>query len=62
MRSLGSPKKTTAEEAFTAGEIEMQSFADGASPPPPASHSWKKIDRWLENNYLELYQLGEGST
>jgi hypothetical protein len=33
MRSLGSPKKTTAEEAVTAGEIQMQSFADGAPPP-----------------------------
>ena len=31
----------------------MQGFADGAPPPPPASYSWKKIDRWLENNYLE---------
>jgi hypothetical protein len=62
MRSLGSPKKATAEETVTAGEIQMQSFADGAPPPPPVSHSWKKIDRWLENNYPELYQLGEGST
>jgi hypothetical protein len=55
MRSLGSPKKTTAEETVTAGEIQMQSFADGAPPPPPVSYSWKKIDRWLENNYLELF-------
>lgn len=63
MRSLGSPKKTTAEETVTAGEIQMQSFADGAPPPPPVSYSWKKIDRWLENNYLELFdQLGEGCT
>ena len=41
----------------------MQSFHDGAPPPPPVSHSWRKIDRWLEKNYEELYdQLGEGCT
>ena len=41
----------------------MQSFADGAPPAPPVSHSWKKIDRWAEKNYEELYdQLGEGCT
>jgi cell wall assembly regulator SMI1 len=41
----------------------MQGFAGGAPPPPPVSHSWKKIDRWLENNYLDLFdQLGEGCT
>jgi cell wall assembly regulator SMI1 len=63
MRSLSSPKKTTAEETVAAGEIQMQSFADGAPPPPPVSHSWKKIDRWLEKNYQELSdQLGEGCT
>ena len=41
----------------------MQSFHDGAPPPPPVSHSWKKIDRWTEDNYEELYdQLCEGCT
>jgi cell wall assembly regulator SMI1 len=45
------------------GEIQMQSFHDGAPPPPPVSHSWKKIDRWAEKNYEELYdQLCEGCT
>jgi cell wall assembly regulator SMI1 len=45
------------------GEIQMQSFHDGAPPPPPASHSWKNIEKWTENNYPELYdQLGEGCT
>ena len=63
MRSQSSPKKTNAEETVNAGEIQMQSFADGAPPPPPVSHSWKKMDRWLENNYQELFdQLGEGCT
>ena len=62
MRSLSSPK-ATAEDAVSPGEIQMQSFADGAPPPPPVSHSWKKIDRWLEKTYPELYdQLGEGCT
>ena len=41
----------------------MQNFADGAPPPPPVPHSWKKIDRWAENKYEELFdQLGEGCT
>ena len=63
MRSLSSPHRSTADETITAGEIQMQSFADGAPPPPPVSHSWKKIDRWLERNYQELFdQLGEGCT
>jgi len=42
---------------------EMQSFHDGAPPPPPVSHSWAKIERWLEKNYQELYDnLCEGCT
>ncbi|KAL8700777.1 MAG: hypothetical protein Q9201_005258 [Fulgogasparrea decipioides] len=45
------------------GEIQMQSFQEGLPPPPPVSHSWKRIDRWTENNYEELYdQLSEGCT
>jgi cell wall assembly regulator SMI1 len=41
----------------------MQSFHDGAPPPPPVTHSWRKIDRWCEDNYPELFdQLGEGCT
>ncbi|KAJ5293351.1 uncharacterized protein N7443_009304 [Penicillium atrosanguineum] len=44
-------------------EIQMQSFHDGAPPPPPVAHSWRKIERWLENNYEELLDnLGEGCT
>lgn len=45
------------------GEIQMQSFSDGLPPPPPVSHSWKRIDRWLEDNYEELFEnVGEGAT
>lgn len=61
--SISSPKRPDIAESITAGEIPMQSFADGAPPPPPVSHSWKKIDRWAEAKYEELYdQLGEGCT
>lgn len=45
------------------GEIQMQNFEEGLPPPPPVSHSWKRVDRWAEDNYTELYdQLGEGAT
>ena len=41
----------------------MQSFQEGLPPPPPVQHSWKKIDRWAEENYEELFdQLSEGAT
>jgi cell wall assembly regulator SMI1 len=47
----------------TQGEIQMQSFQEGLPPPPPVAHSWKRIDRWAENHYEELYdQLSEGAT
>lgn len=60
MRSLSSPKNVD-EVVVSAGEIQMQNFADGAPPPPPPSHSWKKIDRWCEKSYPELFDnLGEG--
>ncbi|KAF2768428.1 cell wall assembly and cell proliferation coordinating protein [Teratosphaeria nubilosa] len=45
------------------GEIQMQAFSDGLPPPPPVSHSWKRIDRWMEDNYEELFEnLGEPAT
>lgn len=45
------------------GEIQMQSFDDGQPPPPPPTHSWKRIDRFLEDHYEELSeQLGEPAT
>lgn len=63
MRSMSSPQIPNLDEVASPGEIQMQSFADGAAPPPPPSHSWKKIDRWAEANYEELFdQLGEGCT
>ena len=45
------------------GEIQMQNFEEGLPPPPPVSHSWKRIERWVEDNYEELYdQISEGCT
>lgn len=41
----------------------MQNFNEGLPPPPPVSHSWKRIERWLEDNYQELFDnLCEGAT
>ncbi len=64
--SLASQRKASGDHSFdsiTPGEIQMQSFQEGLPPPPPVMHSWKKIDRWAEENYTELYdQLCEGCT
>lgn len=50
-------------ETIGTGEIQMQAFTDGLPPPPPVSHSWKRIDRWLEDNYEELFEnLGQAAT
>lgn len=50
-------------EGVGTGEIQMQNFSEGLPPPPPVSHSWGRIDRWLEDNYEELFeQLGIGAT
>ncbi|KAI6715007.1 hypothetical protein PZA11_002824 [Diplocarpon coronariae] len=50
-------------ETATPGEIQLQSFDAGLPPPPPAVHSWKRIDRWAEEHYPELFdQLCEGCT
>lgn len=67
MRSLASKQRRSHEhngiDGVATGEIQMQSFHDGAPPPPPVSHSWAKIDRWCEKNYEELFdQLCEGCT
>jgi cell wall assembly regulator SMI1 len=41
----------------------MQNFSDGLPPPPPVSHSWKRVDRWAEDNYHELWSnICEGAT
>ena len=52
-----------ATEPMAPGEIQMQSFQEGLPPPPPVQHSWKRIDRWCEDHYTELWdQLSEGCT
>ncbi|KAF2012656.1 cell wall assembly and cell proliferation coordinating protein [Aaosphaeria arxii CBS 175.79] len=65
MRSL-SRQATADSDTFDKGpngEIQMQDFAAGLPPPPPPSHSWKRIDRWAEDHYEELFdQLCEGAT
>ncbi|KAL8635146.1 MAG: hypothetical protein Q9228_007335 [Teloschistes exilis] len=65
--SLASQRKQSADrdpfDSVVPGEIQMQSFQEGLPPPPPVSHSWKRIDRWTEVNYEELHdQLSEGCT
>jgi cell wall assembly regulator SMI1 len=66
LRSTQVLRRTETSESLDSvnpGEIQMQSFQEGLPPPPPVSHSWKRIDRWAEDNYEELYdQLGEGCT
>jgi cell wall assembly regulator SMI1 len=65
MRSLGR-QPTSDSDAFdknTTGEIPMQDFAEGMPPAPPVAHSWKRIDRWVEDHYEELFDnLCEGAT
>jgi cell wall assembly regulator SMI1 len=66
MRSAAALQQQNTNDNFenaTPGEIQMQAFQEGLPPPPPCSHSWKKIDRWAEDNYEELFdQLCEGCT
>ena len=63
MRSFASGKRRSNDQADGPAEIQMQSFHDGAPPPPPVGHSWRKIERWLEHNFEELLDnLGEGCT
>lgn len=68
MRSVLSQSRRSSDqgagaEGVASGEIQMQSFHDGAPPPPPVSHSWRKIDRWTEDNFQELFdQLCDGCT
>ncbi|PHH60655.1 hypothetical protein CDD81_1376 [Ophiocordyceps australis] len=50
-------------ETQSSGDVPMQAFQDGLPPPPPVSHSWKRMDAWAEDNYPELFdQLCEGAT
>ena len=66
MRSSAALQRSNTNENFenvTPGEIQLQAFTEGLPPPPPVGHSWKRIDRWAEENYPELFdQLGEGCT
>jgi cell wall assembly regulator SMI1 len=66
MRSTAALQRPSTNENLenaSPGEIQMQAFQEGLPPPPPPGHSWKRIDRWAEENYPELYdQLGEGCT
>ncbi|KKK26714.1 1,3-beta-glucan biosynthesis protein [Aspergillus rambellii] len=64
MRSMSSQQRRSTDQGPDGPpEIQMQSFHDGAPPPPPIGHSWRKIERWLESNYEELYDnLCEGCT
>lgn len=50
-------------EKQPATEIQMQNFSEGLPPPPPVGHSWKRIERWVVDNYAELHEnLCEGAT
>lgn len=59
-------RQTTETETFDknpSGEIQMQNFNEGLPPPPPIGHSWKRIDRWVEDHYEELFDnVCEGAT
>jgi hypothetical protein len=52
MRGSLSRQATADSDTFDKGPnggIQMQNFNDGLPPPPPVSHSWKRIDRWVED-------------
>ena len=62
MRTATLQRSNTGENAGP-GEIQLQPFNEGLPPPPPVGHSWKRIDRWAEENYEELFDnLCEGCT
>ncbi|KAI9802837.1 MAG: Cell wall assembly regulator [Piccolia ochrophora] len=59
----GTPTPDQDGEGVKPGEIQLQNFHEGLPPPPPVGHSWKRIDRWAEDNYTELCdQMCEGAT
>ncbi|KAI1328781.1 putative 1,3-beta-glucan protein [Xylariaceae sp. FL0255] len=67
LRSLNALRQNSRDDGFetvsSPGDIQMQPFANGAPPAPPIKHSWRRIDRWAEENYPELWdQLCEGCT
>ncbi|KAF2999364.1 Cell wall assembly regulator [Curvularia kusanoi] len=66
MRGTLSRQATADSDTFDKGpngEIQMQNFNEGLPPPPPVTHSWKRIDRWVEDHYEELFDnICEGAT
>ncbi len=66
MRGSLSRQATLDSAAFDKGansQIQMQDFNQGLPPPPPVAHSWKRIDRWMEDHYEELFDnVCEGAT
>ncbi|CAB10812.1 Cell wall biosynthesis/cell cycle regulator smi1 [Schizosaccharomyces pombe] len=57
------PGSKTNELANNSMEMQEISPNGSASLPPPVSESWRRIDRWAEENYYELYcQLCYGAT
>lgn len=62
-RTQSDEQAQSSQDRKGSAEIQMQAFSEGLPPPPPASHSWKRIDGWLEDKYQELWDnLGEGCT
>jgi cell wall assembly regulator SMI1 len=54
-RRISNDRERRSTDKSPITDIQMQNFADGLPPPPPVSHSWKRIDRWMEDNYGELF-------
>ncbi|CCJ29984.1 unnamed protein product [Pneumocystis jirovecii] len=55
---------TLTPPAYEQTDIVLQDYGtDGLLPPPPVSDSWRRIDRWAQTHYPELYdQLSYGAT
>lgn len=54
VNSLERERGESLDKVPQVAEIQLQSFNDGLPPPPPVGHSWKRIERWLEDNFNEL--------
>ncbi|CAI6333358.1 unnamed protein product [Periconia digitata] len=66
MRSSLSRQATADSDTFDKaanGDVPLQNFSEGLPPAPPVGHSWRRIDRWVEDHYEELFDnLCEGCT
>lgn len=61
--NLTSPDTSQFPSRPNSSGVPMQDFQHGVAPPPPVSDSWRRIDKWTEDNYPELYdQLSYGAT